>query len=454
MTTLISASSITTVEGLTRAQLIRGLALKTALCQTGTVSTTSSDGSSFTDTVQLKSSQYNSSMWRGGWARIASTSAHAAPEAEFKPIAKYDPALGMITVDPRFSAAPSSGDTYELWRVNPKVVLDIIDRILTDDLYLPCWTVLSEVPDYDMEQPGTTDWTVGGTATLAKASAEPRSSLNGKRYLKVTNALSTDYARSAIMYWENTRNRQYHISAMVRVESASGKAKLSVWDETNNALITSQTSDKRYPVRLFLDPVTPPITCNQFSIRLGTDTAGTVCDWDEVIAQPVISRDIALPFWVKHRDQVKGIFRLAPDTIDQFIWDCALVGERDAAWDDYDISFGRNQLRAVSRMGYTTAWPLFMLGSRNETAYSDDNTDIKYVDANLFFAAVKFRLYELHSQPWMNGILDSANIDKQLASADKDFNLLLQTQQVTYERTITSPTPTGKFRDHRWDFGV
>jgi len=40
--------------------------------------------------------------------------AHAAPEGQERPVTDYDQSTGTLTVDPAFSAAVASGDTYEL----------------------------------------------------------------------------------------------------------------------------------------------------------------------------------------------------------------------------------------------------------------------------------------------------------------------------------------------------
>src|SRR3972149_4978025 len=93
------------IEGITRNNLIKRILRETGLGATGIA--TSGSTTTIVDTGSLKSSQYNSSEWVGGWARISKDAggAAAAPEAEKSPITTYAPSTGTITVDPALTAA-------------------------------------------------------------------------------------------------------------------------------------------------------------------------------------------------------------------------------------------------------------------------------------------------------------------------------------------------------------
>ncbi len=447
MATIIASSSFPTVEGTSRPALFKKLARATGLLSYGVA--TGGSGNTLIDTTRLKSHQYNSGDNVGGWIRISSTSGSAAPYGDIRPITTYVPDTGTLTVSPNFSGTPLAGATYEIWKVDPTVVMDIVDESLTDLLYMPCWTVLSEVPDYDMEQTGTSDWTASN-ATLAKSTSEPRSMFSGKRYLTVTSTTAGGYARSALLRVEPTKT--YHASALARAEAASTTCRLTAWDETNGVEIAHYDSQRLYPVRIYFTFVVPA-TCYSVSLRLTNVENSVTTDWDEVSCYPLFSRDIALPWWVKDKNQVKGIFRMSPIALTQNIWDGALLGERDSRFDKYDVAFGRDQLRAVCRVGLLDVFPPFMLGTRNETAYTDD-TEVKYIDPNLFMACVKYKVYEYMQQPLVAGVLEAANIKALLPAAEHDYLLRQQQFATDLVTTITSDTPMAGFTDARFTFGA
>lgn len=448
MATILATNSFPQVEGTTRQQLFKKLARATGLLTYGVA--TGGTLNTLIDTTKLQSHQLNTGDNLGAWVRISS-SAGAAPAGQIRTVSGYVPDTGTLTVSPNFTTtAPAAGDQYELWRVDPSMAMDLLDECLTDLLYMPCWTILSEVPDYDMEQVGTTDWTAV-SATLAKSSAEPRSSFYGKRYLTVTTTSAGGYARTNLLRVEP--GKTYHASALASCSAAGTTASLVAYDETNGALITSQTSSRLYPVRIYYT-FTVPSTCYTISLRLTNVENLVTTAWDEVCMYPLYSRDIALPWWVKTANQVKGVFQMNPLTLGLNIWDSVLSGERDSRWDKYDIAFGRDQLRAVCRVGTLQTFPMFILGTRNETAYTDDTTDVKRIDANLLLACIKYKLYEYLSQPLVTGILDAANIKEKLAPAYQDYITLQNTFATSLNTTIGSPTPMGSFLDDRFRFGA
>lgn len=446
MATVLASNSFPQVEGTTRQQLFKKLARATGLLTYG-VATGGTPGV-LIDTTKLQSHQLNTGDNIGAWLRISSTTDGLAPVGQIRTVTGYQPDLGILQVNPNFTVAPAAGDEYELWRVDPSTTIDLLDECLTDLLYMPCWTVLSEVPDYDMEQSGTTEW-ASSNATLAKSSAEPRSSFYGKRYLTVTSNAANGYARTALLRVEPTKT--YHASALASAASA-GTASLVAYDETNDAVISYQSSTRLYPVRIYFT-FTVPSNCYTVSLRLVSVESGLVTNWDEVCFYPIYAKDIALPWWVKTANQVKGVFQMEPLTLGLQIWDSVLAGERDSRWDKYDIAFGRDQLRAVCRIGTLQTFPVFILGTRNETAYTDDTTDIKRIDPNLLLACLKYKLYEYLSQPLVTGILDAANIKDKLATTYQEYMQLQQTFATSLNVTIGSPTPSGRFIDQRFTFG-
>lgn len=447
MATVVASSTTPNLDGISRAALFRQLALDTGLLFCG-VATAGGDVATLYDTSNLKTSQGSPAEWIGGWLRISATTDNAAPEGEIVPISDYEPDLGKIVFEPHLTVAPDAGDYYELWKINPKITKDLLDQCLTKDLYLPCWTVLSEIPDHDMEQSHTTDWTASG-ATVTKQTAQPRLSNSGKRYLRVVSSAAGDYARSAILRIEP--NRTYHASAVARCSAASTTAKLVAYDETNGAVIESKTSNRLYPARIWFT-FQAPATCYSISLRLTNVEAGVTTEWDEVTFFSVNAVDLPMPWWVKNADQVKGVFQLEPLTITENLWDSTLRGEDDARFDTIPEYGGFGRFKAQARQGAIN-WPVFIFGARNETAYADDNADLKYLDPNLLCACLKYKLYQYHSQPLVTGLLDSENFKKALGPIEAEWMKLSQSNSVELNKTITSNTPWRGFLDSRFTYG-
>ena len=448
MATVVASATTPNLDGVSRGALFRQLALDTGLLFCGTA-TSGSDAATLYDTANLKTTQGSPAEWIGGWLRISQTSDNTAPEGEISPVSDYQPELGKISIEPYFTASIQTGDLYELWKINPKIVKDLLDQCLTKDLYLPCWTVLSEVPDYDMEQTHTTDWTAGGSSTITKQTAQPRLSNSGKRYLRVVSGAAGDYARSAILRIEP--GRTYHASAVARCSAASTMAKLTAYDETNGAEIQSYTSNRLYPARIWFTFLAPA-SCHSISLRLTNVEANVTTEWDEVVFFSLNAVDIPLPWWVKNDTQVKGIFELEALSVGAQLWDATLRGEDDTRFDVIPNFGGYTRYKAQARTGVLTQ-PLFIFGSRNELAYSDDNTDLKYLDINLLCSCLKYKLYMLHSQPLVTGLLDSANFKSMLGPIDEEWMQLSQSMAVELNRTIDSPTPNAYFRNERFSYG-
>ena len=389
MASIISAPTLAQVEGITRRDFFKSFLLDSGLGKYGTA--TSGSTTVIGDTARLKSTQYDSKDYVGGWARISydAGGSSAAPEGEISAITTYAPthATDHITVNPAITAV-AAGDMYELWtKANPRDVIDLLDTCLTDLLYMPCWTILTEVPDGDMEQNNTTDWTAVN-ATVTKQTAEP--TMFGKRYLRVVATAANGYARPAVFRVEP--GKKYHISAVSRVSAAATTAKLLVYDETNSADIDSKSSTYLFPNRISFE-YTAPATCYTVSIRLTSVEDTMTTEWDEVCHYPIDASDIRLPWWVKGRNQILGYFQLDPDVLTSNIWDWNLKGEQDNRWFAQDRFQG--QLRAQSRSGPIGSRPIFMFGLRNETAYANDNTEKKYIDTNLMISCLGFKVYDM-----------------------------------------------------------
>ncbi len=374
MALIASSWTTATSESYTRADVLRRL-LREGFGEYGTA--TGGSTSTIVDTGMLKSSGYRDDRYKGMFARIEydAGGAAAAPEGDIRPITASVGSTGTLTASPDFSAAVASGDKYQLWTfIHPQKVLDTLDQVLTQDCWLPDWTILTEVPDGDMEQSGTTDW-AATNATVTKVSSEP--ALWGKRWLSVATTSAGGYAQSNTI--RVVPGQRYHVSAICRASAASTTCELTVRDLSNGANISQKTSTYQTPVRLWVE-FTAPSGCHQMAIRLGNSENSVTSFWDEACAFSMDSNDLPLPWWVRNKSQVKGIFKPRWTELSGNVWDPVPHGDLDLNnWDFRDSAFGRNQLRIVSRHGAPTR-PMYIFGLRPETSYSNENSDTKHFD--------------------------------------------------------------------------
>ena len=447
MSLIIASPTNGQVESLTRNQIFKRFLRETQLGTYGTA--TGGSTSTIVDTTRLKSTQYTDDEWVGGWARISKDAggAAAAPEGEISPVTTYAPSSGTVTFNPVMSAVVASGDEYELWKYpDPVVIKDLLDQVLKQDIYLPYWSVLSEVPDFDMEQNHTTDWTASN-ATVTKVTAEPV--MNGRRWLSVATTSANGNARSALLRVEP--GKRYYISALCRSNVASTTCKLIAYDETNSAEIDSATSTRLFNNRLYFE-ITVPSTCYTISVRLSNVENSVTSYWDDVIVYALDSTEIALPWWVKNKDQIKGIFKLSANPLAADVLDGALIGDIvNHKYDIQDSAFGRGQLKLTCKSGIDG--PLFIFGIRSEEAFTNDNTDIKRIDENLLINCLAYRVFGMMRQTPNVSPLDADWIREQYKDYEKLYKQSMRTQSESVERVIQSVIPDSYYSSplQRWD---
>lgn len=447
MPVLYTQPTIPQIEGLTREGILQRFLRDSGLGEYGTA--TGGSTTTIEDTSKLLSTQYSADRWIGGWSRISFNTggAGSAPEGEVASISDYVPSTGILTTTPAMTTGIASGDRYELWRTNPNTILDILDQVLKEDIYLPHWSILSYLPDFDMEQSGISEWTASG-ATVTKITSEPL--LNGKSHLSVVDSGSAlEYARTDSMAVEPSET--YHVSAIARGSAASMTARLQAFDVTNGAVIDSKDNERQYPGRIWFE-FTIPSTCELLQIRLVCVQASSTIFWDDVVLYPLTSYSIPLPWWVKHKDQVKGVFELQPYEVTDDIWDTMLRGEPDTSWDIRDNAFGRGQLTLVRRFS-SISRPLFIMGTRNETAYSSDTTDIKLVAEDLLVAGLARRVFEMLANLPTTGTISSGWIRERATYWKQEWVRLLFRHNERLEQILTSQSPDGQYNDPAFIFG-
>ena len=454
VTLILTTPTLAQIEGATRNEIFKRFLRETGLGTYG-VFTGVAGGATSTldDTTRLKSTQFNADMWKGGWVRISKNAdtPSTAPENEVSPITVSEHTTnGRLTFNPAVTASIAASDEYEIWRFpNPTSVIEDLDVVLREDVYLPCWTILSEAPDFDMEQNNTTDWTAGSGTTLSKAAGEP--SLDGARWL----ALSTTSGAAGSAYNANEISvepgKKYHVS-VVGYNRVGVTLTLEAYDVTNSVTIDSKTWDGRYPGRIHFEFMTPS-TCKSLRIYLrhGTGSGSLVSYWDELCLYPADAYDIALPWWVKNKSQIKGIFKLTPNDISANVYDSAIRGEFFQDYEIRDNAFGRGQLRLVAKHG-SLPGILFMFGVRNEVAFTNDTVDTKRVDENFIIAALATKVFRrLKTFPNSNA-MQTTWIERQYDEWEKRYKQLQRQQSERLEEIERGYRSSGQYIDERFAF--
>jgi len=311
-------------------------------------------------------------------------------------------------------------------------VLDFIDDVLTQELWLPTTTALSELPDYDMENSGITHWGTATNVTASKVSTEP--SMMGKRWMSIATTAANGYLPTKTITVEPSTT--YYVGALVRASAAATTAALVVYDETNSAAITPNsgalTSTRQYTHRLW-GVFTTPSTCNQITIRLSNQENSVTSLWDEVVLYAIGDRDIALPSWVRNRDQVLGVFESASQHIDTNLQQGTYRGWRTGEWEINPSPVGTSgQLRLVSRYSKLGQNPLYIYATRNEEAYSNNNSDTKHILRKFMLAAVAFKIFDRLSAHPLSGTVDQNWIIAQREKYMREY----RAQQYAMEETI------------------
>ena len=427
--------SFSQVESITREELLQRVLRESKVGGYGVA--TGGGTTTVVDTGKLQSSQFNAQEWVGGWVRIVTTTDAAAPVGEIRTVTTYAPATGTITVDPAFSANLTAGDTYELWKYpHPQDVLDMIDTLMREDIWLPSWATLSEVPDGDMEQSGVSDWT-DTNASSVKVTSEP--ALSGERWLEVTASSAGGYS-STFSFGVEPGGSYYTGALVMPIGAYTGE--LVAYDVTNSVNIKSVTSDRRYINGVGFD-FTVPATCYQIALHLVGQEINSVVRWDDIMLWGYNAPDIALPWWVKNKDQVKGIFRFERWQAGNTTRFPRLTRGINGQYGYYDDSFGRDQLRLFRSSGQMPL-PIMIMGTRNPTAFSDD-TSAKRIDENYLFTCVMYRLFSMLDNNPASAKLNREWLQSKLRDWRNDWLMVSYQQAERIEQVLQGPDRTALY---------
>lgn len=198
-------------------------------------------------------------------------------------------------------------------------------------------------------------------------------------------------------------------------------AYLSAYDETNSGDIKVVEYSGKATARLWME-FTAPAGCYEMRPYLGNNEDAKTSIWDEVCLFAMDGYDIPLPWWVKNKAQVKGIFKPQFNTIGTNLYEAQprVDAELDR-WNFMDSGFGRGQLSIHSRYGAIDR-PVYIFGTRSETAWANENTETKHLDRDWVNARMCYLLYQQMMGPRSVGQANMEWVQGRLAFWEKEWN--------------------------------
>lgn len=439
----IEAAAFTTptVEGITRQELMKRFLRRTGFGEYGIIDDITASTTALTDSA-LIGAGLTTKSFVGGFCRIVknANSAGNAPEGEVRPVSAFTPSTGAFTTA-AFSANVDDNDEYEIWRqMRPQLVLDWLDECLTEDIYYPCYTLLTEVPDGDMEQTGVTDWETSN-CTISKAGAPDYSGVGmyGKRFLDME--ATDDNAYTSTKSIHVAPGKGYHMSVLTRAsteETTLSPVQLQAWDVTNDVLIDSVSTELMFMHRIYKE-FNVPADCNTIGLRLVIELNTSKAHFDELCLYQQGANEIRLPWWVKAKNQLLKVWRLEANQLDTQVWDAGLRGVIDNTWEVQDRYYGDGGLKLVSRTG-NIGQPLYIAGLRNETAYENDYTEEKLVNVETVLAGLLYKAFLYMGTSYVSNQADMAKYLSLAGIWEARYKKAKYTDMERMQQILTAPS--------------
>jgi hypothetical protein len=360
--------------------------------------TTGGSTTVITDVNRLLMPYASDRSWRGSYVRM--TGGTSANLGAIRQVQGYNQTTGAVTVSPALPAAAAANDTYEMWStpVFPQTVCNLLDRLVGQyGLGLPTYSVLSEVPDFDMEQSGTSAWT-STNATIAKVPwAASKRGIAGKQAMSVTTTSANGYATCANPIGVKG-GTSLILSALFTSDDPSVTVTgfLQLIDATDGSLIDEITTTSKSSVRLMKPIANGSQTSTLVNIRFGQEENGTVGHWDDISLLDAEAMDVPLPYWMGTESAFKEVYFWMPPTsgpgTDEY--DPALIGHPAQGWRPFtDMISNGGQLRLRGNSVAQTL--MFVQGVRFESPWGTSITDTKRIDIQWATAALAFGYYRL-----------------------------------------------------------
>lgn len=384
----------TQVQSVTRPNLIKRILRETGYGQTGSCT---SNGTTTTviDTNNLQSTQFNDRDHVGAFLYFSSGSG----DGHIATVTTYAPSTGTLTFSPAIAASgTNSGVVYHLFRTpfSPRVLLDSLDTLVTQEWWTPCLTFLSEAADYDMEQSGTTAWSNASNTTIAKTawSLANHEGIFGSQALSVTNTAANGYATPTNPFRATPGNNYYFGIFFTPTDpTVAHTATFVIYDQSNSAAIETITTTSKTTVFIGTE-VQAPSGCGLIQIRIGAQEDAVVGVFDELVAVDLQAYDMAMPWWVRNADQIKGVYRWESKQSIQGsnLYAPGWTGSKLQDFDYGITQFGSGGFRLLSES--PIRGPLYVEGTRNEVAWAS-NTEAKRINENWAVHVLGAQLFDM-----------------------------------------------------------
>jgi len=367
-------------------------------------------------------------LYQNAWAKIEADSA-ATPlnVGEVRRVKTYAPSTGTITVSRAFTNATTVTMTYGIYFGMPpartgtfKGLVEYVNDTLRA-LYHRRRYLLTLVTDGDMEATGVTSWTANN-ATLTKITTTGYVGL-GKQSMRVLNSSLSGGAISGTV--AVTQGQSLYARADLKVISGTGR--LQLYDNTNDAEITTKRSSERSWRYVYLTGQVPS-ACKLVTVRLVGVEATADVYWDNVSLRYGGAKRMDLPSWVVNPHSIEEIELWAgggsydeSHAIDESYRDA--VHWWEVIMDPTEATAGR-----IEFWPQTRADELMLLRAIRPFAELSADTDTTDANADLVVAGVMVRIY--------NDRTDDES-RKKLAIWMPRYAQLLNTHQPVFSKRLT-----------------
>lgn len=354
-----------------------------------------SNGSTTTIVDTSLANAYSSDRnWRGGWIRMIGGTAQNL--GAIRQIQSYTPATGTLTFSPALATGTLTSDSYEVWMttMEPRVVLNMLDRITSNyGLGLQTYSLLSEVPDGDMEQSGTTAY-AAVNATIAKVTDYLKPGINGKRALEVTTTSAGGYAELAAPLRINLAS-SLTLSAMFTPSdpAVTNTGFLQVVDVESGAILQTITTTSKTTTRLWQEFGYGNASVRLIQIRMGSSENSVTGRWDDLVVSDNQSWIQPLPFWMGTDSAFKEAYYWEPYSSGPGSqeYDPGLRGPIAKGWRPKHDAFSGGGRMAIEGNG-PPGRMMFVQGVRFESPW-ETTTETKRIDLQWAASALAVQYY-------------------------------------------------------------
>lgn len=217
-----------------------------------------------------------------------------------------DLANGRIYVNSDWSDAPDSGEAYEIHAIHPEETFRILRDDVLHNFHVPVIGPVMAFTDADMQESGTTSYTLSGAGSLSKVSTAANVH-NGRQSLFFNAGTAGESVSSpAVRVHEG---QQYFASVILRVD-AGGPFYFAIYDNTNGAEIDSsdRVSSSHEGFMSLQRTFTPPSGCEEVLLQV-IGTANTDDAYIQGFFGPFKASDrlFDLPSWIERSSELQKL---------------------------------------------------------------------------------------------------------------------------------------------------